>query len=345
MIKKLCILLLSVCTVAPLMAQHHSKVDASFAPKKGQWQVSAVIGSSQMFDQNMNYLLPTYYNYSYGGNANFNNPVGLPNQGQNLVSGNNQSGDPGIFLNLGTLNSNSLINLIGIQGKYFLTDHWDVNLMFSMNINATPSKDFVEGDYTVTELPIQDYKYMEGRVENAWNVALGSNYYFNTRNERINLYAGGVLGWQMGRITTASPYTGETYIPSDETTSGSNVDIPDYPGNLPSGPNGDLGDQNQDGNWDGNVGITNPGTEDVEEDIQVYVPNSRAGQIFGLRVGAVAGIEYSVAKGLVFGFEVQPVSYRYDHIQICPKGSAAYKVGHHSIGLFATPNLKIGFRF
>lgn len=303
MIKKLCILLLSVCTVAPLAAQHYSGGDASFAPKKGQWQVSAVIGNNQMFNQNMEYLLPTYWTEQNG----FDNPVGLP--GTSDLP--NKSGDPGLYLNLGNLNSNSLVNLIGIQGKYFLTDNWDVNLMFSMNINATPAKDYIEGDHTVPEMPIQDYKYLEGRINNAWNVAIGSNYYFNTRNERINLYAGGVLGWQMGRIETTTPYTGETIV--DE----------------------DLGED-----YDPDL------DEDLnEESVQLYTPNSRAGQIFGLRVGAVAGIEYSVAKGLVFGFEVQPVSYRYDHIQICPKGSAAYKVGHHSIGLFATPNLKIGFRF
>ena len=303
MIKKLCILLLSVCTVAPLAAQHYSGGDASFAPKKGQWQVSAVIGNNQMFNQNMEYLLPTYWTEWNG----FDNPVGLP--GTSDLP--NKSGDPGLYLNLGNLNSNSLVNLIGIQGKYFLTDNWDVNLMFSMNINATPAKDYIEGDHTVSEMPIQDYKYLEGRINNAWNVAIGSNYYFNTRNERINLYAGGVLGWQMGRIETTSPYTGETIVDPD----------------LGEDTDPDLG-------------------EDLnEESVQLYTPNSRAGQIFGLRVGAVAGIEYSLAKGLVFGFEVQPVSYRYDHIQICPKGSAAYKVGHHSIGLFATPNLKIGFRF
>lgn len=320
------------------MAQHHSKVDASFAPKKGQWQVSAVIGNNQMFNQNMEYLLPTYYTYSNwngSGNASFNNPVGL---GDVYLDSDNMSNDPGIYLNLGNLNSNSLVNLIGIQGKYFLTDRWDVNLMFSMNINATPSKDFIEGDYTVPTMPIQDYKYVEGRIENAWTVAMGSNYYFNTKNERINLYVGGVLGWQMGRIATTSPYTGETFVPEDEETSGSGVVIPDFPDGFPTPPSGDLEE-------DGNLGIGTGDDEKVEEDVQLYVPNSRAGQIFGLRVGAVAGIEYSLAKGLVFGFEVQPVSYRYDHIQICPKGSAAYKVGHHSIGLFATPNLKIGFRF
>lgn len=333
MIKKLCILLLSVCTVAPLAAQHHSKVDASFAPKKGQWQVSAVIGNSQMFNQDMKYLLPTYYSGSSGNYVNFNNPVGLPNDYNNsLILSGNQSEDPGVYLNLGNLNSTNLVNLIGIQGKYFLTDRWDVNLMFSMNINATPSKDFIEGDNSILSMPIQDYKYVEGRIENAWTVALGSNYYFNTKNERINLYVGGVLGWQMGRIATKSPYTGETFYPNDENITGDDLGTPSLP-NLP----GVSGDDQSD--------VTTGDNESMEEDVQLYVPNSRAGQIFGLRVGAVAGIEYSLAKGLVFGFEVQPVSYRYDHIQICPKGQAAYKVGHHSIGLFATPNLKIGFRF
>ena len=43
MIKKLCIILLSVCTVAPLSAQQYSSSDdASFAPKKGQAWSSAV---------------------------------------------------------------------------------------------------------------------------------------------------------------------------------------------------------------------------------------------------------------------------------------------------------------
>lgn len=300
MIKKLCILLLSVCTVAPGMAQQYSSSDASFAPKKGQWQVSAVIGNNQMFNQDMEYLLPTYWNGDVDATEGFNVPVGLP--GTDF-----QSGDPGYYLNLGDLNSNSLMNLIGIQGKYFLTDRWDVNAMFSMNINATPSKDYIEGDHTVTELPIQDYKYIEGRIQNAWTVQLGSNYYFNTKNERINLYAGGVLGWQMGRIQTSYPYTGETVIDED---------------------------------------MSEETDEDLKyESVQLYTPNSRAGQIFGLRVGAVAGIEYSIAEGLILGFEVQPISYRYDCIQICPKGSAVYQAGHHSIGFFATPNLKIGFRF
>lgn len=321
MIKKLCILLLSVASVAPIAAQQYSSSDASFAPKKGQWQVSAVIGNNQMFDQSMNYLLPNYWSPT-----NQYPQVGLGGYGQ-------QSGDPGVYLNLGNLNSNSLVNLIGIQGKYFLTDRWDVNLMFSMNINATPKKDYIEGDYTVKEMPIMASKYMEGRISNAWNVAIGSNYYFNTKNERINLYVGGLLGWQMGRIETVTPYTGEYYDDSNDyqNSDGTNIGTGQGTGET-DGPDIGFGD-----------GETN--MEEGKDPVQLYTPNSRAGQIFGLKVAGVAGIEYSLSPGLILGFEVQPVAYRYDHIQICPKGQAAYKVGHHNINFFATPNLKIGFRF
>ena len=169
MIKKLCIILLSVCTVAPVMAQQYSSSDdASFAPKKGQWQVSMVMGSSQMFNNNTeNYLLPTYWN---GQNFSFPN-VGLGNN----TSG-NQSSDPATYLQLGDLNSNNLVNIIGIQGKYFLTDRWDVNLMFSMNIGVTPKKDYIEGDKTVTDMQIPALQYLEGRIKNNWSVNIGSKY-------------------------------------------------------------------------------------------------------------------------------------------------------------------------
>ena len=303
MIKKLCIILLSVCTVAPVMAQQYSSSDdASFAPKKGQWQVSMILGSSQMFNNNTeNYLLPTYWN---GQNYSF------PNVGLGNTSG-NQSSDPATYLQLGDLNSNNLVNIIGIQGKYFLTDRWDVNLMFSMNIGVTPKKDYIEGDKTVTDMQIP-----------------ALHYYFNTKNERINLYVGGLLGWQMGRIETTLPYTGVMVNDKDMDTDGDDTNLQ---------PSQDLsGQDNSPVVDDGDV----TGTP-----LEVYIPNSKAGQIFGLRAAAVAGIEYSLSKGLILGFEVQPVAYRYDMIQIIPKGTPVYKVGHHNINLFALPNLKIGFRF
>ena len=273
-----------------------------------------------MFNNNTeNYLLPTYWN---GQNFSFPN-VGLGNN----TSG-NQSSDPATYLQLGDLNSNNLVNIIGIQGKYFLTDRWDVNLMFSMNIGVTPKKDYIEGDKTVTDMQIPALQYLEGRIKNNWSVNIGSNYYFNTKNERINLYVGGLLGWQMGRIETTLPYTGIMVSDKDMNTDGTDTDLQPTP------------DQDRQDNG--------PVVDDKDvtgTPLEVYIPNSKAGQIFGLRAATVAGIEYSMGKGLILGFEIQPVAYRYDMIQIIPKGTPVYNVGHHNINLFALPNLKLGFRF
>jgi opacity protein-like surface antigen len=293
--KKLCITLLALVFVAPIMAQQSAGTrDASFVPQKGQWQVAASFGSNQMFDQQLDYLLPMYFNVVGNGMVNFENPVGF---GSNSM----QSQDPAAYLNLSELGSNSMFNLIGLQAKYFLTDHLDVNLSFGMNINLTPAKDYIEGDYSVENLPIQSSKYMEGRLANVWNAAVGSNYYFNTRNERINLYVGALVGWQMGRIQTILPYTGIKWSGNDD--------------------------------------------ELVASDLEIYVPNSRAGQLMALKAAVTAGVEYALADGLILGFEVQPINYQYSILQICPKAGMTYTALHHYLGFLATPQMKIGFRF
>lgn len=79
--------------------------------------------------------------------------------------------------------------------------------------------------------------------------------------------------------------------------------------------------------------------------LEVYIFNIWIGQIFGLCVVFVVGIEYSFGKGLILGFEVQLVVYCYDMIQICFKGMLVYKVGYYNINLFVLFNLKFGFRF
>lgn len=296
MIKKLCILLLLVYPFASLMAQKESNNEdnnASFAPKKGQWQISIILGNGTFYNEDMEHLLPDYTASQIGF----------------ATSSDNQSADPGLFLNLGSLNNNSLVNICGMQGKYFLTDRWDVNLMFSMNINLTPKKDFIEGEYTnpyessnnITDMNIPAYKYIEGRMTNQWMANVGSNYYFKTRNGHINPYIGGVFGFQMGRIETNRPYTGIT------------VNDPDDP--------------------------------EIEEPIEMYFPSSRAGQLYGLHVAAVAGIEYSFSKGLLIGFEAQPLSYRYNIIEIHPKGLPTYSATQHNIKIFAMPVVKLGMRF
>lgn len=315
MIKKLCILFLSALAIVPSMAQYgNSKDDASFRPKKGDWQVNLNMGAGQFFDEynGMNYLLPTYINE--GGY--------IPDLGLGYTSS-NQSQDLGIALNLGAaFNSNSIVNIASIQGAYFLTDRIQLNAFFSLDMNVTPKKDYMESAYNEPGDPLNlpGYKYMEGRVSSKWMLGVGGNYYFPTRNERINLYAGGMVGFQMGRVETVTPYSGEMIkdnVTEDEgQTDGEQID-----------------------------GDDNPYTTEQMEPIELYRPSNKAGTVWAIRGALVTGIEYSIMKGLILGFEVQPAAYNYTVLRIQPQGMASYNAAHHNIRVLACPSLKIGFRF
>ena len=314
MIKKLCILFLSALAIVPSMAQYgNSKDDASFRPKKGDWQVNLNMGAGQFFNElnGMNYLLPTYLN----GNSYYISvpDLGLTGDGNTV----NQSEDLGIALNLGAaFNDNSIVNIASIQGAYFLTDRIQLNAFFSLDMNVTPKKDYMESAYNEPDDPLNlpGYKYMEGRVSSKWMLGVGGNYYFPTRNERINLYAGGMVGFQMGRVETVTPYSGEM--------------IED---NVTDDEGQEDGEQLE--------------GESGKEPIELFRPTNKAGTVWAIRGALVTGIEYSIMKGMILGFEVQPAAYNYTVLRIQPQGMASYNAAHHNIRVLACPSLKIGFRF
>ena len=290
MSKKLCTILLAALLAAPVLAQSSKsqKEGVVFAPQKGQWQVSLVLGHNSFYNENTShYLLPQGYTNTGGS-------IGLPN------GGGVESGELGHYLNINGLNNNSIVNIAGLQVKYFVSDCWDINLSFGMNIDITPGKDYVEGNNSVPDMVIPSQDYINAQMKNNWYLTLGTDRYFKTSNPRIHPYVGAAVGFQMARIETTQPYTGETY-------------------NDP-----DLGE---------------------ESELQVYMAGGKAGQVYGLKAAAVAGVEYSLMKGLVLALEMQPLAYRYDIIQIAPQGFDKYNVGHHNIKIFDMPVLKLGFRF
>ena len=206
------------------------------------------------------------------------------------------------YLKIDGLNNNSLTNILGFEAKYFLSNCWDINFQFSMDINLTPKKDYVEGDYeSVPDMIIPAQNYISARMTNNWYAAVGTNRYFKVSNPRIHPYLGASVGFQMARVETNEPYTGEF----------------------------------TDGVVEG----------DEELPTQVYLSGSRAGQMFGIKASGVAGIEYSVAQGLILGFQFHPLAYRYDVVQICPKGFENYNASHHNIKIFEMPVVKLGIRF
>lgn len=270
-------------------------------------------GSNSFYNENTgSYLLPRYNNL--GG------AVGLPNGGTGGNIGENDfdgldglnSGYLNDYLNISGFNGNSLVNILGLQAKYFFSDCWDINFSLGFNINVTPKKDFVEGDYSVPDMVIPAQKYINAQASNNWYVNVGTDRYFKTRNARIHPYVGATVGFQMARIETTEPYTGKFVYDSS---------LAD-----PETPAGET-------------------DEDAYVEQQVYLAAGKVGQMFGIKGALVAGIEYSLTPGLILGFEFQPAAYRYDVIQIAPQGFDKYNVSHHNIKLFDMPVLKLGFRF
>ena len=252
-------------------------------PEAGDIQVNLLLGSSTFFEQDAlggyDYLLPA------------DNSTGI---GIGGFSG-NQSGDPAMFLNLGDMNSNSIVNMVGVKVGVFVHEHFDVNVMFGMNINLTPKKDFIEGDFSIPDMSIPDQQYILGKTNHVFQLQLGSNYYLFTGNKRILPYAGVVTGFQMARVEATYPFTGE------ETSEG--------------------------------------------EPVELYRATYRAGQVWAIQGGIVAGIDYSLAPGLILGAEVCPAMYQYSMMEIHPSGFGPYRAAHHNIKLLTMPRLKLAFRF
>ena len=251
-------------------------------PKVGEVQVNLLLGQSSFFSQDetggYDYLLP-----ADGDNLGFGDPA----------SG--QSADPAMFLNLGDMNSNSVVNMVGVKVGVFVHEHFDVNVMFGMNISLTPKKDFIEGDFDIPDMAIPNQQYILGKTNHVFQLQLGSNYYFFPKNKRILPYVGVVTGFQMARVEATTPFTGE------ETADG--------------------------------------------DPVELYKASYRAGQVWAIQEGIVAGIDYSLAPGLILGAEICPAMYQYSLMSLHPSGFGPYRAANHSIKLLTMPRLKLAFRF
>lgn len=318
MTKKQCTILLSALLVpAAMLAQEAcgGKECASFAPKKGQWEVSLMLGKSNTFyNENTTYLLPEF-GLAHGA-------IGLPNGGEPGKEGAIGSGFLNKYLKIDGFNGNSLVNIVGVQGKYFWQDCWSVSFSGGMNIGVTPKKDYIEanvldqnlqtGEIT-NQLPAS--KYVNATATNNFFVNAGIERYFKTKNKRIFPYVGASVGYQMARVETREPYTGLM------------VDIDN---NMTTMPNPGFNEDSDHGTL-------------VEQ--QVYIPAGKIGQMFAIKGAAVAGVEYNLMPGMFLALEFQPLSYRYDVIQIAPQGFGHYNLCHHNIKIFDMPTVRIGYRF
>ena len=354
MLKKLSILLLTILMVVPAMAQPEEGCECMFAPQKGQWQIDLTLGQGQFFNDmsGLYYLLPN----ADGGPIG----VGLSVQGLGLqeflgLGNDNISADLSTYvLNIGSLNVNSLVNIVGLQARYFVADRWDLNLLAAYNVNMQPRKDFIEGAFTddanlnvdhidpsrvnvrVGVGDIYAHKAILGAVTHSLMTQIGSNFYFNTKNPRINPYIGVMGQFKLARIEAYYPYTGQT-VQDDTNFGGTTNNGPQVPGlDDPL----DVGQQ-LNNPWN----QTSTGSGAGFDDIALHRASLRGAQVLGFGGGLTAGVSYSLAQGLILSFEVAPVLYQYSLLHLQVQGQDAYYAMNHNIRAFAFPQLKLGIRF
>lgn len=318
MLKRLSILILTVLMVVPAMAQPKESCECAFGPKKGQWEIALNFGQGQFFNDaaGLYYLLPAEDGTAVGVGAN-DNVLEI----QNGLGNDHVSADLATYvLNTGSLNANSLVNIAGINAKYFFSDRVALSFGGAYNLNIQPQKDYIEGEKTsigdlnVDHIDVSDITNQVGigdiysqkavlaAVTNCVIGNLGVDFYFKVKNPRIQPYLG-VLGQvKFARIKSYYPYTGQV-VP---------MDVP---------------------------------AEDIAfEEAEMYRTN-RAGQVLGF-VGAInAGIDFAVTEGLIIGIQVAPVAYQYSVMHLQVMGQDPYLACNHNLSAFKYPQLKFGFRF
>jgi hypothetical protein len=310
---------MTILLVVPAVAQPKEGCECVFAPKAGQVQFQLNVGTGQFFNDmtGLYYMLPDEDGTAIGIGSD-RNTLEPGTYGNAYISGDLSS----LLVNQGSLNVMSRNYMVGM--KVFVSDHININLSGAYMLNMQPKKDFIEGEaYDISGLNVKDYDVSEtpatvgvgdiyaskailGAVTNKLMVQLGTEYYFNTRNERIFPYIGVFGQFKMARIESLYPYTGQ-YLSTD----------------LPEGE----------------------GYPDMAyEEVDMYRA-SRGGQALGFGGGINIGVEYALMEGLFVGIEVAPVCYQYTLLHLQVGGQDPYYATNHNLRAFAFPQLTFGFRF
>ena len=303
----------------PATAQPKESCECAFGPKKGQWEISLNLGRGQFFNdaKGLYYLLPAEDGTAIGIGSNAGTYEMVAGTGNDHISADVAT----YVLNTGSMNANSIINIAGIQAKYFISDNWAISFGGAYNMNMQPGKDYQEGQKTFIDPEgydplnpddktgkvgigdIYGQKAVLGVTSNSGIANLGVDYYFHiNRAPRVTPYLGVLGQFKIARIDSYYPYTGQ--LMKDDIK-----------------------------------------TEGLEwEDVDVYRSN-RAGNAMGFVVGLNFGVDFSVTENLILGINVAPVAYQYNLIQLQVMGQDTYNVYNHNISAFKYPQLKFGFRF
>ncbi|MDR0581670.1 MAG: hypothetical protein LBG31_01785 [Prevotellaceae bacterium] len=186
MTKKILLFVLLGALYLPLQAQEAASGGSDYAPKAGNYQVNLLLGKGFFYSAD-NILLIRQNAVEVGSGLTTNLPA---------------------YLTLSDPNNNSLLNMIGIEAKYFITDQIAVSLSGAGYINNTPWREAVDptlsGDITV----FPKYVNIDAQLKTRVVANVGGQYYFTVGNDRIHPYAGVVGTFQFASLSAQSTYGG-----------------------------------------------------------------------------------------------------------------------------------------
>ncbi len=271
-------------------AEEATKEDAapSFAPSAGDFSGALLLGRGNFLTTGLTVpSSPIYNSSSSSWTVNSQNP----------------------YANNVDANNNDINNIVGLEGRYFITNRIAAKLSGGAIFRNTPAFDNVAGYIpldpngvpvsTAAWLPAYNAVVADQQFDVSVNV--GGEYHFTTKYSRLFPYVGLTLPFLYARRTEYDP----------------TIKL------------GDLANP------------TNPSVPDYIVDVGV-----RRAEIFGTGFQAVAGFDYYIAEGLYFGIETKPISYLYMYSGKNPApGQSSLDAKSITWSFLSQTFLKIGVRF
>jgi hypothetical protein len=170
--KRILILLVILISFGTIRAQEQ---DSIIGPKEGTVMVSLILGNASTYANSGWLQLPASLQNSYSIISPFiiNNP-----------------------------SSNSLVNLVGLEGKWFFSNTWAVSLNGAAVLSATPAYEGTPGVYSGIPIAnIPSYSNVPARQNAEVIINLGVAKYFATKNKHLFWYLSPVGTFHYGRVS------------------------------------------------------------------------------------------------------------------------------------------------
>ena len=204
--------------------------------------------------------------------------------------------------------NNSLINMTGIELRYFLSSQFSVGLVAGAQFSTNPAKNDIPGVNAESDAPgsvVPSNGTVDKRSNTTIFTSLQGTYHIEVENPRISPFIGlqGVFSRNEKKFERTTP----TLRP------GQGIDDIGSPGHL----------------------------EYTKEDAGL-----RKASVMGFGGNLTAGADYYLAKGFYLGIQVNALSYTYAKSSInVSQGTESAKASAQNFEFISLPTLRLGFTF